>query len=309
MKKMMVIIFSIIMGLSGCNNQITDEIIIAEQYGLAYAPLQVMKEKGFLEDELKGDRVVKWVKLANTAAIREAMLSDQLDIGFMGIPPFLIGVDQEMPWKIMTGLSQSPVGLITDQVSIKNLEDLIQKGQIALPQPGSIQHILLAMALDKQMGQSNLLDHQLIAMNHPEGYQALIGETQVVAQFTTPPYLFDGLNTEGIHMILDGEEAMGEPFTFIVGVCQDSFYQEEASYESFLRALDRAYIFMEDEKSETLTILSKSYGLEEDVLESYLYEMDMIYGKEVLGVERFISFMRKEGYISKDIRQDDVLWD
>jgi len=309
MNKWMVIIVCMIIGLSGCNDQKQDEIVIAEQYGLAYAPLQIMKEKGFLEDELKGETAVKWVKLSNTAAIREAMLSDQLDIGFMGIPPFLIGIDQDMPWKIMTGLSQSPVGLITDQASIKNLKDLIQKGQIALPQPGSIQHILLAMALEKQMGESDLLDHQLIAMNHPEGYQALIGETQVIAQFTTPPYLFEGLNTEGIHMILSGEEAMGAPFTFIVGVCQDSFYKEETSYESFLRALDHAYAFMEDEKDETLAILSKSYGLEEEVLERYLYEMDMVYDKEVLGVERFISFMRKEGYISKEIRQDDVLWD
>ena len=309
MKKLMVIILSIIMGLSGCNHQTSDEIVIAEQYGLAYAPLQIMKEKGFLEDELEGDTVVKWVKLANTAAIREAMLSDQLDVGFMGIPPFLIGVDQEMPWKIMTGLSQSPVGLITDHPSINNLEDLIYKGQIALPQPGSIQHILLAMALKDQIGESDLLDQQLIAMNHPEGYQALIGETQVIAQFTTPPYLFDGLKTDGIHMILSGEEAMGAPFTFIVGVCQENFYEEEASYKSFLRALDRAYIFMENEKSETLAILSESYGLEEDILESYLYEMDMVYDREVLGVERFIAFLREEGYISKDIRQDDVLWD
>jgi len=309
MKKLMVIIFCMFLGLSGCNKQTKDEIIIAEQYGLAYAPLQIMKEKGFLEEELTNDMDVKWVKLSNTAAIREAMLSNQLDIGFMGIPPFLIGVDQDMPWKIMTGLSQSPVGLITDQESIQSLQDLVQKGQIALPQPGSIQHILLAMALEKQIGDSDLLDNQLIAMNHPEGYQALIGETQVVAQFTTPPYLFDGLNTQGIHMILSGEEAMGEPFTFIVGVCQASLYKDTALYESFLRALDHAYSFMEDEQEEALAILSKSYGLEEDVLESYLYEMGMVYNKEVLGVDRFITFMKKEGYMTKDIRQDDVLWD
>jgi len=39
--------------LSGCRKKDTSPVItIAEQYGLAYAPLQVMKEKGFLEKKI-----------------------------------------------------------------------------------------------------------------------------------------------------------------------------------------------------------------------------------------------------------------
>ncbi len=92
---------------AGCKEE-AKTIRIAEQYGLAYAPLQVMKEGAYLEEILGDEYTVEWVKLANTAAIREAMLGDGLDVGFMGIPPFLIGVENGMEWKIMTGLSKSP---------------------------------------------------------------------------------------------------------------------------------------------------------------------------------------------------------
>jgi len=120
--------------LAGCKNE-PKTVKIADQYGLAYAPIQVMKESGYLEELLGDEYKVEWVKLANTTAIREAMLGDSLDVGFMGIPPFLIGVDNKMEWKIITGLSKSPLGLVTNDMTINSLEDFIGNGKIALPQP------------------------------------------------------------------------------------------------------------------------------------------------------------------------------
>ena len=65
-------------------------VTIAEQYGLAYAPLQIMRSREFYE-KLEPGIEIKWVKLGNTAAIREAVLAGEVDLGFMGLPHFLIG--------------------------------------------------------------------------------------------------------------------------------------------------------------------------------------------------------------------------
>jgi NitT/TauT family transport system substrate-binding protein len=93
-------------------------IKIAEQYGLAYAPIAIMKEKKMLEEKDES-LSVQWKTLSNTAAIREAMLVDDLDIGFMGIPPFMIAYNNKMDWKIFTGLSSSPLGLVVNDENIK----------------------------------------------------------------------------------------------------------------------------------------------------------------------------------------------
>ncbi|MDF2523174.1 MAG: ABC-type nitrate/sulfonate/bicarbonate transport system, periplasmic component, partial [Clostridiales bacterium] len=100
-----VITFSII--TSGCSvksagDRNKQSLSIAEQFGLAYAPLQIIKELDLLEKNLP-ETDIRWKQLGNTAAIREAMLADEADAGFMAIPPFLIGWDKGMTWKIACG--------------------------------------------------------------------------------------------------------------------------------------------------------------------------------------------------------------
>lgn len=306
--KNLLLVFFIIFILTGCNNRNTKEVKIAEQYGLAYAPVKIMKEKNFLEKRLPGVNV-KWTKLANTTAIREAMLSDDLDVGFMAIPPFLIGYDGGMSWKIMTGLSKSPLGLVTNDSSIKSLKDFKVEDKIALPQPGSIQHILLSMACEEQLGRSDYLDNSLIAMKHPDGYQALESKKVIKAHFTSPPYLFQELNNENNNLIISGKEAFGGDFSFIVGVCREEFYKNEIAYEAFISAIEDSINFIRDNQEETLQILSSEYDIEKEILNEYIYDKDMEYTKEIFGVKRFMEFMVKNKYIDKDYEISDLIWE
>lgn len=293
---------------AGCANKDDRTLAIAEQYGLAYAPLQVMREKGYLEEALGDERTIEWVKLANTAAIREAMLSGGLDIGFVGIPPFLIGADTGMPWRIMAGLSESPLGLVVKDEAVRDLADLAGGGKIALPQPGSIQHILLAMAAKKELGDAKALDGQLVSMKHPDGMQALAGSTEVAAHYTAPPYLFQELETPGHRLIATGEEAMGGPFTFIVAVCLPAFREDEAACSAFMEALERSIAFMKSHPEETAALLAESYGLTEEAAENYLYERGIAYGTGVRGVQAFADFMHEEGYLKNSLKEEALLW-
>lgn len=97
--------------LAGCSKEENPvrKIRIAEQYGLAYAPLQVLVEKGFLEEKA-GDVEVQWVRLGNTAAIREAVLAGDLDIGFMGIPPFSLPGTRGWSGKSPRACRAAPLG-------------------------------------------------------------------------------------------------------------------------------------------------------------------------------------------------------
>lgn len=293
---------------SSCTKQEDNTLVIAKQYGIAYAPLQIMQEKNFLDAHLEDTVNVEWVQLGNTTAIREAMLADGLDVGFMGIPPFLIGLDQGMEWKMMSGLSESPLGLITNDPSIKSLEDLVDAGKIALPQPGSIQHILLSMEAGKKLGQSNIFDHQLISMNHPDGYQALLVDDTVVAHYTAPPYLFKELKEQDAHLLASSGEGMGEPFTFIVGVCRESFYEDTKQYDAFQRALEDSINFLYDSPEEALDILSQAYEIDRETLRSYLYDEQMVYTTNIKGVTRFIEFMYAQEYLNKQWEVKEVIW-
>jgi len=300
--------------LSGCNKKVEKadgkyKISIAEQYGLAYAPLQIMKEKKLLEKNLPGIEV-SWSQLGNTAAIREAMLANKLDVGFMALPPFLIGWSNGMDWKIASALSSSPVGLVTNSENIKSIKDFTEKDRIAVPQPGSVQHILLSMAAEKEFGDSHKLDNKLVTMAHPDGMNALLSKKDVTAHFTSPPYLFEELENKAMKEILTGEEALGSEFTFIAGVTTKKFHDNNPEiYSAFVKALHESMDFITNNPKEASKILAPIYKLSEEKTLKYLTAPGTEYSKEVKGILQFAEFMKKNNYINKIPNFNDILWE
>lgn len=287
-----------------CSNK--NEITIAEQYGLAYAPLQIMKAKGFLK-ALEPEKDIRWVKLGNTAAIREAVLAGKADAGFMGIPPFLIGVEKGMNWKLACGLSLCPVGLAAGE-RVADFEHFTPDNRgIALPQPGSIQHILLAMAAEKTWGDAAYFDKILVTMKHPDGMAALLSGG-VDAHFTSPPFLFmETAQGKPFKVILKGRDAFGGDFSFIVTMVTEELARDNPGFvRKLVRALEHSMAFMKEEPEETITILSRIYNLEKSDLREWIYREDMVYTTQIYGLEDFISFMQKHFDLQESISAGEV---
>lgn len=307
-KTIVILILFLIAILSACGQEDSEKtsLRIARQYGLAYAPLEIAREKHFIEAEI--DNVdLTWVQLANTAAIRETMVSGNLDIGFMGIPPFLLGYDQKMPWKIFCGVAESPLGLMTKDATKKNLKDFVASDKIALPQPGSIQHILLMMGAERQLKNSRAFDEQLLAMKHPDAMAMLLNSNELAAHFTSPPYLFEE-RAQGLNCVLSGEDAFGGNFTFIVGTVYENSNLSKEAIKGVISAVERAQVFILENPDESLDILSRIYEMDKKTLHTYLYDSDMVYQNKVIGVSTFSEFMHRAGYISKHQKESDVLW-
>jgi len=286
-------------------------LTIAEQYGLAYAPLQILKDRRILEDMLP-DTEIRWVQMDNTAAIREAVVAGKVDAGCLGIPPFLIGRDKGMEWKIISGLSRSPVALVADSRKLASLAAVTGDMRIALPQPGSIQHILLAMALERAGKNPKLLDGQLVTLNHPDGMAALLSGG-VEAHFTAPPYLFQETAVEAdggrpYREIASGKDAFGGVYSFIVAMAAERFLEERPADAKKLRtALATAVAFLNDNPDESAKILSRMYGTDVAVIRDYLSRDGMAFSAEVDGLERFISFMTAQGYLKSAMTAREVI--
>lgn len=314
MKKLIIILAVMVVVLTaGCGKTETTaakkSIRMAEQYGIAYAPVQIMKAQGLLEKNCPGI-VISWEQMSNTAAIREAMVADRLDAGFMAIPPFLIGWDNGMDWKIATGLSAVPTGLVT-KTSINSLAELSEQDRIALPQPGSVQHILLAMACDREFGNPQKLDNQLVTLAHPDGMNALLSGGDVTAHFTATPYLEKELATPGFHQILTGKEAFGGDFSFIVGVTTKKLHDENPEvYAAFNQSLAEAIAFINEQPEAAAVILSEAYDLPEAEVLAYLTAPETEYSQTVKGLQTFSDFMLKTGYLKKSFENPEaVIWE
>lgn len=293
-------------GGSGQKNQV--EIRIAEQFGIAYAPLQIMREQGLLEKELPGVQV-SWKQYGGPTPIREAMLAGEVDFGFMGPAPVLVGIDNGMEWKYATGISFNQVALVTDQKDIRSLKDFKDHHRIAILSPGATQHILLSIASDQVFGNPNQFDNQIVSLSHPDAMDALMADTEIVAHFSTPPYLDRELEA-GMHIITTGEEIMGQPFTFITGVSPVSFYEEHpAEYEAILRALNQAIDYINNNLDEAVELLAPIYGIDEETLREQMAYRGTIYSNELTGLDKLAKEMYRIGFLKNPIRFEDVVFE
>lgn len=312
--RVLLVLFVSLVFTTGCGQKSPDDpeevtIRIAEQYGIAYAPVQIAKELALIEKNLPGAKV-EWQQLSNTAAIREAMVAGHLDVGFMAIPPFLIGWDNGMDWKIATGLSYVPGGLVAKE-SIQSFKALTKEDRIALPQPGSVQHILLAMASKREFGDSRRFDEQLVTLSHPDGVQALLAGSEISAHFTSTPYLEQELAVEGFHMILDGKDAFGGEFSFIVGATTGDFYKDHPkAYAAFVAAIQEAVDYINEQPKEAAKLLTKYYQMDEATIYAALTNPESEFTTTAKGMTAFGDFMLESGYLKKTFEDmDQILWD
>lgn len=272
---------------------------VAQQFGLGYAALTIADELDLFEKYLPGLQV-EWLQLGSGGAINEAFIAGEVDVAVMGIPPFLIGWDKGISWKVASGMCIMPLSLQTYKEDINSLADFGPNDKIAYPAPGSIQHILLSMAAEKQLGSPTALDDIGVAMAHPDAAAALMNEKDISGHFTSPPYNFQELSQEGIHTVVDGTEAFGSEFTFLVAVAsQDLYDNNPQAYAAFVMGIAEASDYINQHPAEAAAILAPSFGLDEETTLKYLTWPGMDYVTTPLGLMGFSDFMLNAGYIEK----------
>lgn len=289
---------------SGCTGKpptaAAPRIRLADQFGLGYAPLTIMLEKKFLEKHLPGIQIER-KKFGSGSAVREAMIAGDLDVGFMGIPPFLVGWDKGVDWKIAGALDSMPLLLLTYREEIKGIKDLGPKDKVALPGPGSNQHILLAMAAEKELGNARALDEVIVAMPHPDAATALLSRQDITCYYGAPPYQYELLHQPGIRQIGDGFTAFGEPFSYIVAVAAGKFYREQPqTYRAFCAALEESLNFIRTNPEEAAEILARV----EKTVPAATYKEHLTWPGTnwditPRGIMRYAQYMQKAGYIEK----------
>lgn len=281
-------------GQAGAEKTLT----IAYQYGLAYAPLQVMKEQELIE-KYYPDVKVEWKVLNSGAAINEGIASGNIDIGAMGVGPAVTAVLKGIPCKIFSNISSQPHALMTNREDINSLKDITEDNKIALVNVGSIQHILLAMAAKAELGDAHALDHNIVAMSHPDGMAALLAGS-VDCQLTTSPYIFKEEAQGDIKRMDAISKVWPDGNSFIVGLASVELHDKEPElYQAVEKAMADAIAFMNTNHEEAAAMLSKTEEVEPEVILEWLSDPACGYSADTAGVIDMAQFMYEEGFIDK----------
>lgn len=274
----------------------TKELNVIQQYGMAYAPLKVMEEQKLVEKNYDGEVTVNYSVLNSGGTINDAFVSGDADIGAMGVAPAITGVMSGVPYKICTNVSSQPHRLMTNDKSIKTLGNIENGDKIALVNIGSIQHILLAMACEEQLGDAHALDNNLAPMAHPDGMTSLLSG-DVDCQLTTSPYVFKEAD-EGMTEVEALKSVWPEGNSFIVAVASEELQEKNPKlYKAVVDAFDEAISWINDNKQEAAELLCTDEEVDAETMLSWLNDPACSYSTELKGVMDMAEFMDENGFL------------
>lgn len=235
------------------------KIRIAEQFGISYLPLHVIRDQNLIQKHGKAQGIdidVEWAKLSGGAAINDALLSGAIDIGGAGVGPLLTLWDRtkgNVNVKGIAALGSLPFFLVTRNPNVKTLKDFGQGDKIALPAVTvSVQARTLQIAAEKELGagHQNDLDRYTVSLPHPDATAALLsGATEINSYFSSAPFQYQLLRDPKIHKVLSSYDVAGGRVTSNIAYTTERFRKENPkTYKAFVDALKEAVVWINTNK-------------------------------------------------------------
>ncbi|WP_337876254.1 ABC transporter substrate-binding protein [Elioraea sp.] len=286
------------------------EVRLAEQFGIGYLPLSIMKVRKLLEAEAKARGVevtTAWVRFASGTAMNEALISDNLDFASGGVGPLLTiwaRTRGNLDVKGVASLNSMPLYLNTINPNVKTIADFTEKDRIALPAVKvSIQAVILQMAAEKAFGPGNhtRLDHLTVSMSHPDGMAAMLsGQSEITAHFSSAPFQYQQLADPRVRRVLNSYDVLGGPHTFNSVWAMGRYRSRNPQImAAFIAALDRAMGMIKDdpEGMAELWIADQRSRLPKDEVVKIIRDPENQWTTTPQKIMAFAEFMHRNGGI------------
>jgi len=234
--------------------QAEGEIRIAEQFGIVYLLLNVVRDQQLIEKHGKEDGLdikVDWTQLSGGSAVNDALLSGSIDIAGAGVGPLLTIWDRthgKQNVKAVASLGNFPYYLVSNNPKVKTIADFTEKDRIAVPAVGvSVQSRYLQYASAKLWGDKEYarLDKYTLSLPHPDAAASLIaGGTELTGHFSNPPYQEQELRNPNVHVVLNTYDLLGPNSPTVLFATEKFRNENPKTYKAFIEALTEAEAFV-----------------------------------------------------------------
>ena len=294
------VVLSVVLAWSAASfAQESKHLRIVKQPGLGYLQLIVMREHKLIEKRVPGVEL-EWRQLTSGPVIRDAMVAGQIDIGAGGLGPFIQAIDRGVDWKTLGALNEMPLYLNCARPEIKSLKDLKPTDRIAMPAIGSVQHVILQMQAERDLGDPTKLNRQIVAMSHPEGTAAILSRREITCHLSAPPFQVEQLRDAGIRKVFDSYQAVGGPHTFnLVWASAKWVKANPKLVRAFVDAFKEATDYVNDKPAEAAALYAtteRSRSTPEELLRDIKAE-GIKYTMTPTGLMKFAGFMQKIGMV------------
>jgi NitT/TauT family transport system substrate-binding protein len=282
---------------------------VAKQYGLGYIQLMIMEDQKLVEKHAKaaglGELIVDWSTFRSSDVMNDALISGNLDFASLG-PTGIITIwsrtRNNVDIRAASGLNAMAWTLNMRDPAVKSLRDFTPEHRIAVPAVKvSGQATALQIAAAKEWGNKEFekLDSLTVSLSHPDATAMMLGgKSEIVANFSSPPFSNVQLKDPKIRAILNSDDILGGPISFNVMATTAKFRNDNPKlYAAFLSALKEATEMVSKDKegaAEMYLRLTKDRSSKEELV-AILTDKTTQITMDVLNLGSFTDFMGKVG--------------
>lgn len=298
-----------LLGTTGAALAEAKTLRVAKQYGLGYIQLMLMEDQKLVEKHAKaaglGDITVDWSTFRSSDVMNDALISGSLDFASLG-PTGIITIwsrtRNNVDVRVASGLNAMAWTLTVRDPAIKSLKDFTPEHRIAVPAVKvSGQATALQIAAAKEWGDKAFekLDGLTVSLSHPDATAMMLaGKSEIVANFSSPPFSNVQLKDEKIRAMLNSDDILGGPISFNVLATTAKFRNDNPKlYGAFLAALKEATEAVAKDKgaaAEAYLRLTKDRSSKAELV-AILDDKTTRITTDVLNLGSFTDFMGKVG--------------
>jgi len=273
-----------------------------------------MGEKGLEKDF---NKELRWKLFGTGPAMIKAFQNKKLDIGYMGLPPAIIGIDKEVSIKCVAGGHVEGTIMIANKgyKTMASLDNDISevfsqfKGHaIGVPSKGSIHDVILNFYL-KKYGLINEIEvkhykqAEFIAIDMKKGILEGGVGTPALAVFSST--IFDS------HLIIPPECLWKDNPSYGIFFHEDIIENEPEIVMKFLHHNKEASLILRESPSKAANIISKTFEI---LTEKYVSDVLKISPKYCIALSdgyikstmEFVRTLKDLGYIKKALKIKDI---
>lgn len=272
------------------------KVTVAMLPGLSYAPLLIAKANRLVEAKVGGVEM-DWKTISSSAAIREAMLAGDVQVGAGSVAPFLVGRDRGFKVKAVSVLNRTNLWLVTNDPAIQSVKDFKPGQKIAVPAPDTNQAFVLRKLALQAFGDAKALDTSMLAMPHPDALQAVV-TNQIAGYMSSPPFQSQAV-ARGARRIADSKEAFG-PLPFAIAFATEKFGTARPDIIAALQgAIAAAIALIAKDPLEAGRIVAQEMGGRQTPEEAMalLKDPDTDFTDSTAGIEGLADFMKQTGFL------------
>lgn len=284
-------------------------IRFAYQNNLFMAPVFVALDKGWFNEALsKVGYKLDARQFSVGPAIAEAMASNQIDIGQLGLAVIVTGAGRGLPAKIVVNTGVSGEGIVVRADSgINKMADLRGK-TIAVPAKGNMQDFIVRLGLEKA-GLDPSRDVKFVEIAAPDQKQAL--NAKLVDAITLWEPLVTDAVLSGGRLLESGQEIYPGHENDTISASNQAIQGDAPAVRAIVQTVVRAQQWVMDHPDEAKTITAKAMGFPRATIEA---AWKNVYRRRdglpsVESTQRFADFLHKWGYIPTDISATTLIDD